>query len=190
MNIQAQLQEHFRAALTAIAENQLSDGELAELLGMIRREPRSEIRRLSGQLRDAAGKAIGTCAARRGRKAGRTVGRASRIAGHVPTAGNRWARLYQSAAARCLACGTVSPRGRGFAFGHRKSRRAEDLYRRLFLAKRRQADARRPCSLDRDRRCALSHAQISGSSGDWRQPSRRLGHAVRDDHLRLEALSR
>ena len=53
-----------------------------------------------------------------------------------------------------------------------------------------QADARGPHPLDRDRRRALAHAAVPRPPRDRRQPHRRLGHAVRHDHLRLQAFSR
>ena len=58
------------------------------------------------------------------------------------------------------------------------------------VAERRQADARRPHPLHGDRRRPLSHAEVPRPPGDQRQPPRRLGHAVRHDHLRLQALRR
>ena len=71
--------------------------------------------------------------------------------------------------------------------GVRAGRQAADDRRRLLVAERRQADARRPHSLDRDRRRALPHPEVPRPPHDQRQPSRRLGHPVRDDHLRLQA---
>ncbi len=105
----------------------------------------------------------------------------------MPTGGSGRSWLHQSAAAQRSAghdacrgpCRSVSrspPTGRSANVRHR-----------LFGAQRRQADARRPYPFHRDRRRALSAAAVSRRPRGERQPSRRLGHPVRDGDLRLQA---
>ena len=81
-------------------------------------------------------------------------------------------------------------RGQRSAAGRRAGRAAADLRDRLLRSQRGQADARGPYPLDRDRRRLVPHAPFPRPPGDQRQPPRRLGHAVRHDHLRLQAFSR
>ena len=139
-------------------------------------------------LRDAAGQAARQAAAR-DRAAARRCGRRGRP---VRAAGNRRARASSICGSRTIGSPSSSTAAIGDAerLGVAAGREAADDRHRLLVAQRGQADARRPHPLDGDRRRALPHAEVPRPSHDQRQPPRRLGHAVRHDHLRLQALCR
>ena len=185
MNILALLRDRFAAALRATGRRR---GRRARPGGDGAAQPGREVRRLSGQLRDAAGQAAGqaaaggcasssssgstwpTCASRR-----KSPGRASSICGSRTTGSPS---------------SLPSPAATSSGWASRRPRRRGRFVDRLLVAECRQADARRPHPLDRDRRRALPHPEVPRPPRDQRQPPRRLGHAVRDDHLRLQALRR
>ena len=95
-------------------------------------------------------------------------------------------RLPQRPAPRRLAVADPGRPGRRRVAGSLPARDAQDGRHRLFVAQRRQADARRPRPLDGHRRQPGTPLLRAGAPGDPRQPPRRLGLAVRHDPLGLE----
>ncbi len=182
MNILDTLRTRFSAALAPLVD------EPSAAAGAGAAEPGRHVRRLPGQLsrcRWASGWA--------GRRA-RSPRRSSAVS-TSPTCATR----PRSPAPVSSTCGSATTGC--WSSSHAASRDADRLgvarvaTPRTFvldysLAERRQADARGPHPLDRHRRRALPHAAVPRPLGDQRQPHRRLGHPVRHDHLRLQALRR
>ena len=186
MNILAQLQTRFRTATCRPGWRSAFLRRTGRTRGDGPAEPGSEIRRLSGQLRDAAEEQAGPPAAR-DRDRSREPPRHRR---DLRAPRDRRAGLHQSAAPNGLAHAAVDRRRGRRAAGHRARREAAQLRRRLFRPERRQTDARRPHPLDRHRRQPLPHPQIPRPHGYRRQSHRRLGHPVRDDYLWLQEFPR
>ena len=185
MNVLATLRDRFAHALATIGV------DAAEIAGPARHgaaQPGREVRRLPGQLRDAAGQAARQAAARDRPAARRDARRGRRLR----AAGGRRARASSICGSRTTGSSTQLARRVADVerLGVPPAAEPRTYRRRLFVAQRRQADARRPHPLDRDRRRPLPHPEVPRPPHDQRQPSRRLGHPVRDDHLRLQALRR
>ena len=185
MNVLAALKDRFRPALAGLVADQAKVGRAAgdDPAGAGR-----EVRRLSGQLRDAAGQAARQAAARDRRADHRAkptlddLCQPPEIAGpgfinlRLRTTG--WPTQLNAAGAR---------RAAGHSAGRSSRGRSSSTISSPNVAK--------PMHVGHIRSTVIGDAlyrtlRFLGHRVDQRQPHRRLGHAVRDDHLWLQAFRR
>ncbi len=177
MSILATLRERFRPVLLSLVDS------VDDLLDMIRPAQDPQFGDYQANLAMPLGKRLQSTAARGGSANCGAVARR----GSLRAAGSGGTRFHQPATAESLA-GRPAAEGRSRrAVVHPPGGVPAHDCRGLLVPQRGQGHARRPHSLDRDWRCDLSHAAVHGASRDQRQSSGGLGHAVRDDHLRLQA---
>ena len=180
MSILPELKERFRGALAGLVD------EPAELLELIRRSQDPKFGDYQANFAMPLGKRL--------RRPPREV--AAEVVGRLDLAdlcqppeiagpGFINLRLKDDWLVERLTAAVADPR-----LGIAPAARPRTFVDRLLGPQRGQADARRPHPLDGDRRRPVPRAAVPRPPGHQRQPHRRLGHAVRHDPLRLQALPR